>query len=146
VVLGSSDGDCLESVFAGDAAEVGPEIGKVFGSDGIAAGLGGENAMHEAGDVGVRHGLQSSLWDLLRGGESRVPPVNRWAICGGPYGTLLFLHCFSGPEFYSSFLVLSAVLCFLILVFLVLPASTGLRNSMVVITTNTVRPAPSYSG
>ena len=67
VVFGAAYHEGFESVFTGDAAEEGPELRLDFERDHVAALFGGEDAMDQFRDVGVRHGrlqekVQPCLW------------------------------------------------------------------------------------
>jgi hypothetical protein len=62
--------------------------------------------MHEAGDVGVRHGLQSSLRDWLQGGPT-LPTAEAVAIGSGPSGTFSFSGTLVFQNVCSNFVVSS---------------------------------------
>jgi hypothetical protein len=60
MIFSTADGDGLESVLSRDASEIRPEDGETTCGNRVAALFRGEDAMHEAGDVGVGHGFRSS--------------------------------------------------------------------------------------
>jgi len=82
VVFDAADGEGGHVVFASDSADVGPKArGDVGGDEGLAM-FGGEDAVHQAGDKGVRYG---EFPVFVRGSQigpvgtvDNSPPIYGW--------------------------------------------------------------------
>ena len=76
MIFRATDLDCLESVIACDARDVGPEFGLEVLAQALLSFFGAEDYVDAVARIGVRHG--PSLRDLISN-LAAYPALKRWA-------------------------------------------------------------------